>query len=63
MLNLNRNGWVNFTGIYSLTPDWSVYDFERFPAVQWKLQNLLKLKNSNQSKYDELVRALKNVLY
>tara|TARA_R110002020_G_scaffold114593_4_gene263696 strand:+ start:91971 stop:92873 length:903 start_codon:yes stop_codon:yes gene_type:complete len=49
-------------GFKSLTPDWSVYDFERFPAVQWKLQNLLKLKNNNRSKYDELVGALKNVL-
>jgi len=50
-------------GFKTLTPDWSVYDFERFPAVQWKLQNLLKLKNSNESKYNELVGALKNVLY
>lgn len=50
-------------GFKSLTPDWSVYDFERFPAVQWKLQNLLKLKNNDQSKYDELVGALKDVLY
>ncbi len=50
-------------GFKSLTPDWSVYDFERFPAVQWKLQNLLKLKNNNQSKYDDLVGTLKNALY
>ncbi|MGS2763863.1 NAD(P)-binding domain-containing protein [Sinomicrobium sp. M5D2P9] len=50
-------------GFKSLTPDWSVYNFERFPAVQWKLQNLIKLKNNNQSKYDELVEILKNVLY
>jgi predicted nucleotidyltransferase component of viral defense system len=45
------------------TPDWSIYDFERFPAIQWKLQNLLKIKNNNRSKYNELVGALKNVLY
>jgi len=45
------------------TPDWSIYDFERFPAVQWKLQNLTKLKNNNPSKYDDLVSDLKKVLY
>lgn len=45
------------------TPDWSIYDFERFPAIQWKLQNLIKLKNNNPSKYDGLVSDLKNVLY
>ena len=44
-------------------PDWSIYDFERFPAIQWKQQNLIKLKNNNPSKYDGLVPDLKNVLY
>jgi predicted nucleotidyltransferase component of viral defense system len=43
-------------------PNWSVYDFERFPAVQWKLQNLIKLKNSDPSKYEGLVNSLKKVL-
>ena len=50
-------------GFKSLTPDWSIYDFERFPAVQWKLQNLVHLENNNRSKYNDLVRAFKNVLY
>lgn len=45
----------------SFSPDWSIYDFERFPAVQWKLQNLLILKANNPSKYDDLVGALKDV--
>jgi len=45
-----------------LTPNWSVYNFEEFPAVQWKLQNLHTLKNSNPSKYNDMVVALKNVL-
>ncbi|WP_148044232.1 hypothetical protein [Sinomicrobium pectinilyticum] len=38
-------------GLQELTPgDWSVYDFERFPAVLWKLQNLHKLKNNDPLK-------------
>jgi len=43
-------------------PDWSIYDFERFPAVQWKLQNLRKLKESNPKKHQELYDALKKKL-
>ena len=32
-------------------PDWSLYDFEQFPAVQWKLQNLKKLRDTNPDKH------------
>lgn len=45
------------------TPNWEIYDFERFPAVQWKLQNLTKLKNSNPEKHESFVASLKKVLY
>lgn len=38
----------------NLTPNWIIYDFERFPAVQWKLQNLRKLKANNPEKLKEL---------
>jgi predicted nucleotidyltransferase component of viral defense system len=37
--------------VQSLQPDWSIYDFERFPSVQWKLQNLERLKETNADKY------------
>lgn len=43
-------------------PNWNIYDFEKFPAVQWKLQNLVKLKNENTSKYNEQIATLKKVL-
>lgn len=46
----------------NLTPDWSIYDFERFPAVQWKLQNLKKLKAENPKKHQELSQALEKKL-
>ena len=45
------------------TPNWDIYDFERFPAVQWKLQNLTKLKNGNPEKHESFVASLKKVLY
>lgn len=44
------------------TPNWDVYDFERFPAVQWKLQHLINLKNRNPKKHESFVISLKNVL-
>jgi predicted nucleotidyltransferase component of viral defense system len=43
-------------------PDWSIYDFERFPSVQWKLHNLRKLKESNPDKHRELYEALEDKL-
>lgn len=48
--------------VYNVTPNWSIYDYERFPAVQWKLQNLQKLKTSNPDKHREQYEALKDVL-
>jgi predicted nucleotidyltransferase component of viral defense system len=44
-------------------PDWSIYDFERFPSIQWKLQNLKKLKENSPTKHQELFEALKNKLF
>ena len=44
------------------TPNWAIYDFERFPAVQWKLRNLVKLKNANPEKHGKFVVSLKEVL-
>lgn len=48
--------------VKSCKPDWTIYDFERFPAVQWKLQNLQKLKENNPQKHEELFEALKGRL-
>jgi predicted nucleotidyltransferase component of viral defense system len=44
------------------TPDWTIYDFERFPAVRWKLQNLQNLKEKNPDKHRELYNALESKL-
>lgn len=46
----------------NVEPDWGIYDFERFPAVQWKLQNLQKLKQSNTHKHQEQYEALREKL-
>lgn len=43
-------------------PNWELYDFEEFPAVQWKLKNLRKLKNTNPEKHLKQLNQLKELL-
>ena len=45
-----------------LEPDWSTYNFERFPSIQWKIQNLNHLQENNLRKYNNLIQQLEEVL-
>lgn len=45
-----------------LQPDWSVYDFEQFPSVKWKLLNLAKFKKSDPQTYKRQLDELEKVL-
>ena len=45
-----------------LEPDWSIYDFERFPAVRWKIQNIETLKEKDDEKYQAQIKALEDAL-
>ncbi len=45
-----------------LSPRWDIYDFKRFPSVQWKLKNLGILKAKNPEKYASKLDALKGKL-
>ncbi|MDN5212770.1 nucleotidyl transferase AbiEii/AbiGii toxin family protein [Fulvivirgaceae bacterium BMA12] len=49
-------------GFSKLESDWNIHDFERFPSIQWKIQNLIKFKKSNPNKYKEQVEMLEKVL-
>lgn len=44
------------------TPDWHLYDFSIFPAVQWKLLNIQNLKSQNPDKHLKLCRDFKERL-
>lgn len=48
--------------VKNLKPDWDIYDFAKFPAVLWKLQNLQKLKDNNPEKHQEQYELLKETL-
>lgn len=40
-------------------PDWTIYDFGKFPSIQWKLRNLNNLKASNSVKHQQQYDLLK----
>jgi predicted nucleotidyltransferase component of viral defense system len=46
-----------------LKPDWTIYDFERFPGIAWKMENLRILKKNNPQKHTKLFEALKQTLF
>ena len=58
--NLTTKDMDFLLSVQGLNPDWSVYNFERFPSVQWKLQNLQRLKKSNPAKFHNQLDNLKN---
>jgi predicted nucleotidyltransferase component of viral defense system len=43
-------------------PDWTIYDFEKFPSIQWKLRNLNNLKTNNSVKHQQQYDLLKGKL-
>lgn len=51
LLSLNR-----------LTPDWSIYDYQNFPSVRWKLLNLEKFKKDNPEAYQQQLNELESIL-
>ncbi|MBE7516077.1 MAG: nucleotidyl transferase AbiEii/AbiGii toxin family protein [Chloracidobacterium sp.] len=48
--------------INGLDPIWDKYDFQKYPAVQWKLQNLRHLKDSNPAKFTKQYESLERIL-
>jgi len=60
--NLTDKDRTFLLSVKNLTPDWTIYDFKRFPAIAWKLQNLQKLKDKNAYKHREQYEALERKL-
>ncbi len=45
--------------VLELQPNWDAYNFEKFPSVQWKLQNLEKLRSHDAVKYSAYIERAK----
>ena len=64
--NLREKDKVFLISFKEGLPDWNIdafVDFSRFPAIQWKLQNIQKLKQLNPQKHKIRLEALKRVLF
>ncbi len=60
--SLNDQDKKFLLSVKNFTPDWSIYDFERFPSVAWKLHNLKTLKDNNPEKHEKQYQDLKKKL-
>jgi len=60
--SLNEDDKTFLLSLNRLAPDWSIYDYQRFPAVKWKLLNLEKFKRENLNTYEEQLDYLEAVL-
>ena len=49
-------------GFKNCIPDWSSSNFEAYPSIKWKLQNLEKIKAANPVKHKELYDTLRRKL-
>lgn len=60
--NFDENDRRFLLSVNRLTPDWSSYDYEHFPAVQWKLLNLEKFKKEQPDRYQKQLTDLERIL-
>lgn len=60
--NLTDKDKIFLLSVKNCDPDWGIYNFERFPAVQWKLHNLRKFKEEDPDRHKQLYDALKKNL-
>jgi predicted nucleotidyltransferase component of viral defense system len=60
--SLNESDKAFLLSLTGLEPDWSIYDFQYFPSVKWKLLNLEKFKTGNPETYQQQLSELGKVL-
>jgi predicted nucleotidyltransferase component of viral defense system len=60
--DLNEDDKVFLLSLNHLEPDWSIYDYQNFPSVKWKLLNLEKFKKENPENYQQQLNKLESVL-
>ena len=61
-VGLNESDKVFLKSFNSLEPDWSIYDFQAFPSVKWKLLDLEKFKTENLETYQQQLSELERIL-
>lgn len=61
-LHLTKNDKTFLLSLNRLASDWSIYDYQRFPSVSWKLLNLEKFKKEDPERYQKQLVELESVL-
>lgn len=59
---LNDQDKAFLLSINRLKPDWSIYAYQDYPSVKWKLLNLEKFKTEKPDEYAQQLKALEDVL-
>lgn len=49
-------------GFNRLEPDWSVYSYQNFPSIKWKMLNLEKFRRNDPENYDKHLSQLETQL-
>ena len=60
--SLNESDKAFLLSLTGLEPDWSIYDFQAFPSVKWKLLNLEKFKTEKPESYQQQLSELERIL-
>lgn len=60
--NLSEEDKAFLLSFNRLDPDWDIYDFQQYPSVRWKMQNLQMLRESKPEKYNKQCELLLEVL-
>lgn len=59
---LNEDDKAFLLSLNRLEPDWSIYDFQAFPSVKWKLLNLETFQKENLESYQQQLSELESIL-
>lgn len=60
--SLNDDDKAFLLSLNRLEPDWSIYDYQAFPSVKWKLLNLEKFKKDKPDSYQQQLTELETIL-
>ena len=60
--SLDANDKRFLLSLNELDPDWSIYDFEQYPSVKWKLLNLRKFKDNRPDDHQHHQALLNELL-
>lgn len=60
--SLDDNDKRFLLSLNNLEPDWSIYNFEQYPSVKWKLLNLKKFRDARPDDHQQHLMLLEKVL-